>query len=407
MEIFITKVKVNKSRRVTDLEIPLSDTSRQHLFITGKNGSGKTSLLIEINKFLSLIVEDDYYDQYSMYKKSLTDNENRLNTVQNITEKQQVERNIKNFKDFMLQFGSVEITFSDHEIAIHNKFLKGEFLLAYFEAQRHVNLNVPQGVNKVTLKPVYGLTEKANSNFIQYIVNLKADKSFAKDDGKINTAQKIDEWFERLENQLKIIFDEPTLKLQFDRKSYNFNIVIDNQEPFNLNQLSDGYSAIISIVTELLLRMEAHNVKSYDLEGVVLIDEIETHLHVELQKKVMPFLTNFFPKIQFIVTTHSPFVISSLSNATVCDLETRTIITDLSSYSYDALIESYFMTDKYSEIIKGKVAEYENLIAKQEKTMEEFENLKSLRDYFAHTPKYLSKELLVKLQQIELANLNN
>jgi predicted ATP-binding protein involved in virulence len=119
----------------------------------------------------------------------------------------------------------------------------------------------------------------------------------------------------------------------------------------------------------------------------------------------MPFLVNFFPKIQFIVTTHSPFVISSLSNATVCDLEARTITADLSNYSYDALLESYFMTDKYSEIIKEKVAEYENLIAKQEKTAEDFENLKSLRDYFEHAPKYLSKELLVKLQQIELSNL--
>lgn len=39
-----------------------------------------------------------------------------------------------------------------------------------------------------------------------------------------------------------------------------------------------------------------------------LVDEIETHLHVDLQKKVLPFLISFFPKIQFIVTTHSPFV---------------------------------------------------------------------------------------------------
>ncbi|MDR1936879.1 MAG: hypothetical protein LBQ73_00085, partial [Tannerellaceae bacterium] len=115
--------------------------------------------------------------------------------------------------------------------------------------------------------------------------------------------------------------------------------------------------------------------------------------------------TDFFPKIQFIVTTHSPFVLSSISNATICDLETRTITTDLSNYSYDALLESYFMTDKYSEILKGKIAAYEALVSKKEKTVEDTENINYLHDYLTHVPKYLSKELLVKLQQIELANL--
>lgn len=193
--------------------------------------------------------------------------------------------------------------------------------------------------------------------------------------------------------------------MNFDRKTYNFNINTDNCEPFDFNTLSDGYSAIISIVSELLLRMEAHNVKSYDLEGIALIDEIETHLHVDLQKRIMPFLINFFPKIQFIVTTHSPFVLSSVSNATVCDLENKTVITDLSAYSYDALLESYFMTDKYSEVIKNKIAEYEGLSSKENKTMKDIENINSLRDCFAHVPKYLSKELYVKLQQIALHNL--
>ena len=50
--------------------------------------------------------------------------------------------------------------------------------------------------------------------------------------------------------------------------------------------------------------------KMYDLQGIVLIDEIETHLHVELQKKILPFLTNFFPNIQFVITTHSPFILN-------------------------------------------------------------------------------------------------
>jgi hypothetical protein len=63
------------------------------------------------------------------------------------------------------------------------------------------------------------------------------------------------------------------------------------------------------------------------------------------------------------------------------------------------------MTDKYSEILKGKIAAYEALVSKKEKTVEDTENINYLHDYLTHVPKYLSKELLVKLQQIELANL--
>ncbi|WP_073112227.1 AAA family ATPase [Hymenobacter daecheongensis] len=250
------------------------------------------------------------------------------------------------------------------------------------------------------------MNEKANADFIQYIVNLKADRSFARDDNENDVVEKIDKWFEIFENRLKQIFDINSLELQFDRKSYNFDITIDKKTSFNFNNLSDGYSAIISIVTELILRMEAHEVKSYNLEGIVVIDEIETHLHVDLQKKILPFLTDFFPKLQFIVTTHSPFVLSSLSNATICDLETRTVTTDLSGYSYDALIESYFRTDKYSDEIKRKITEFDYLTSLEEKTIEQLDRIRQLRNYFAHTPKYLSNELLVRLQQIELNELN-
>ena len=262
---------------------------------------------------------------------------------------------------------------------------------------------MPKGIRKFNLQQTYKLDEKANSNFIQYIVNMKADRSFARDEGNEREAQDIDKWFERFEKQLKVIFDDDNLTLLFERKpdEYNFNIKTGDNE-FGIDKLSDGYSAILSIVSELLLRMEAHSVKAYNMEGIVLIDEIETHLHVELQKRVLPFLIAFFPKIQFIVTTHSPFVISSVANATICDLQNRIITTDLSAYSSETILESYFMTDKYSDEIKKKVAEYETLIQKENKTIEDNIKIKELKDYFNHIPKYRTEELLVKLQQIEL-----
>ncbi len=409
-ENFITKIQVNESRNIKDLTIPLSENECRHLIITGKNGSGKTSILNELFKFLQQVDNRDFRHYSNQLKslKSLQDQLSKL-TTQPITDqlenqKIQLESQIRASRDWFRRYGGVEIFFTNPD-TIWKDANVGDYLIAFFDAKRHTNLSVPSGITKFNLKKKYNIGEKASQDFIQYIVNLKADRSFARDDGEKEVVQNIDEWFSRLESRIQTLFDSPKLKIKFDRKHYNFEIIEENKLPFSFNTLADGYSAIISIATELLLRMEGHDAKAYDLEGVVLIDEIETHLHIDLQKKVLPFLSDFFPKIQFIVTTHSPFVLSSVSNAVVCDLEERIVIDDLSSYSYDALIESYFNSDKYSEEIKQKIMIYEKLVSKKKLNTQQKDDLRQLRNYFAHAPKYLSNELMVKLQQIELQNL--
>lgn len=121
-----------------------------------------------------------------------------------------------------------------------------------------------------------------------------------------------------------ISFGEPTYT---DIPNVSINHEYDNQEYFyayfSAKQTSNGYSAIIDIVTELLLKIETTESKSFDVEGIVLIDEVETHLYVEMQKNIMPLLTSFFPNIQFIVTTHSPFVLQSIEKSVVYDLENQ------------------------------------------------------------------------------------
>lgn len=407
IENFITSIYIKHSRKIKNFEIPISKDKRQHLILTGKNGSGKTSLLSELNKFLSKLEDGSFQHLKSQIEAKRNLEEYIKSPNYNEGDKSNFRRALKDTERWLLDFGGTNIEFSNNESLLFEKFQTGKFLLAFFDAKRHTNLTIPNGINKIILQKNYSLHDKVNPAFIQYIVNLKADRSFARDDNEMDTVHKIDAWFDNLENRLRYIFDLDNLKLYFDRKSYNFDIKVGENETFGFNTLSDGYSAIISIITELILRMEAHEVKSYDLEGIVIIDEIETHFNVELQKKILPFLTDFFPKIQFIVTTHSPFVLSSLSNATICDLETKIITNDLSSYSYDALIESYFKSDKYSEELKLKIKEFEYLITKENKTEDEYILLKQLRNYFGQSPKYLSDELQVKLQQLELIELTN
>jgi predicted ATP-binding protein involved in virulence len=112
-------------------------------------------------------------------------------------------------------------------------------------------------------------------------------------------------------------------------KSLEFSVVLPGREPFGLHEMSDGYKALLEILMELLMRFESNDgIVDYNQSAIVLIDETETHLHVELQKQALPFLTKMFPCVQFVVSTHSPFVITSLPNAVVYDLE-RNAITEL------------------------------------------------------------------------------
>lgn len=93
--------------------------------------------------------------------------------------------------------------------------------------------------------------------------------------------------------------------------------------PFNA--LSDGYRAFLGWVGDLLFHVEQScpsGKKLVDNEGIVLIDEIDLHLHPAWQMKILPLLANALPKIQFFVTTHSPLVVGSVEWQNIIYLKT-------------------------------------------------------------------------------------
>ena len=112
---------------------------------------------------------------------------------------------------------------------------------------------------------------------------------------------------------LEIEPKEKTVELK-----YFFNkIVLQIGEKYiTLDQMSDGYQAVLGIVADIAYRIVILNPNTEDAlritPGVVLIDEIDLHLHPKWQKKFLKILKEIFPKIQIIATTHSPFVIQSL-----------------------------------------------------------------------------------------------
>jgi predicted ATP-binding protein involved in virulence len=152
-----------------------------------------------------------------------------------------------------------------------------------------------------------------------------------------------------------------------------------------------------------MMRIEGAGYQNYDVPGIVLIDEVEQHLHVELQKKALPILTDMFPNIQFIVTTHSPFVISSLENAVIYDLKNRERIEDASAYSYSILGETWFGVDEYSEPMNDKILRIQALLTKEVRSGTEDTELQSLIKYLAKLPStVIGLELAVQIQNFKM-----
>ena len=84
--------------------------------------------------------------------------------------------------------------------------------------------------------------------------------------------------------------------------------------------LSDGYRRLVNIVMDIAFRCALLNKTMYGEQsykythGTVIIDEIDEHLHPELQVRILNALHKTFPKIQFIISTHAPLVMSSVEN---------------------------------------------------------------------------------------------
>lgn len=202
-----------------------------------------------------------------------------------------------------------------------------------------------------------GYDTNLSQAFEQYLVNIKIEKSLAiTERSDFEYAEKIDQWFKKLDSDLKFIFEDDSTSLHFDHKTRKF-LINQVTKTFNFQNLSSGYSSIFTIYTELMMRSQLLNILPDELNGIVLIDEIDAHLHISLQRKILPFFIKSFPNIQFIVTTHSPFVITSSNEDTVIfDLTDGSFIDEnLSKYSIESIIQELFHVQTESIDLKKSI----------------------------------------------------
>lgn len=115
-------------------------------------------------------------------------------------------------------------------------------------------------------------------------------------------------------------------EIGFDPNDWNELMVhFNDEEPKPFSMLSEGFRNMLAIVGDIAHRCARLNPDLNEnilteTEGIVIIDEIDLHLHPNWQRSIVGNLKKTFPKIQFIVTTHSPFIVQSLKKEELINL---------------------------------------------------------------------------------------
>lgn len=422
---FIRSITINKVRHLSDITIEIDRNRPRHLILTGPNGCGKTSVLRFIEKYLSgvpnkqLMQLDDWRTAAGQFLKQASALREQLKTEgATLSDKQrraidnsrlQAEQHHRHFESLVVNYQDLTLDISSLATA-QEQYEKGEFLIAFFGAKRSAQIEAVSGAQKINLQKVNSIAVQSGSpgsKFLQFLVNQENRAALLQRKGDAAGVAEIESWLQNLTAKFRQLFRNDELVLDYDIDNFDFKIKMPGREPFRLvdNQLSDGFSAVIQIVVELLLRMEAVSPGRYDLPGIVLIDEIETHLHIEMQKAILPFLTGFFPNIQFIVTTHSPFVLTSLPDSVVFDLESKKRWEHLAPMSASTVVEEYFDSDLYSTESKRMIGRYAELTQSKIRTDQENAELESLRQQLDILESEQAPELVAQYRQLRAREL--
>jgi predicted ATP-binding protein involved in virulence len=142
--------------------------------------------------------------------------------------------------------------------------------------------------------------------------------------------------------------------LSVKRKPKLQMVIKKRGQELRVDHLSDGEKCMLAMVGDLARRLAIANPTMQEPlrgEGIVLIDEVELHLHPAWQRIILGKLCEVFPNCQFIVSTHSPVVLSELQNGKIYELskhkdflEARAI-EDNSNYFLNDILREFFGVD--------------------------------------------------------------
>ena len=409
----LQEISLKNFRAINTADIKLDGKST---VIFGINGTGKSSILRSINLLFANIINQvvnrkELKQNYAIQLEDIMFGRKETNLHANIDFDGEIFgyshgmiRNTGRKTDDKKSLDKIAAIF--HEKYVSDEEQKDIPIFANYGTNRLV-LDIPLRIRTHHTFDIYSAFEKAIENKIDFRTFFEwyRDQEDFENETKIETGDLSykDNALLAVRRAILAMLDDcsnlrvvrkPRLEMKIDKQNMSLNV----------SQMSDGEKCTLALFGDLARRLTLANPNKQDPllgEGIVLIDEIETHLHLELQRVILPILTTIFPNIQFVVTTHSPFILNSLENAVAFDLEHREPIEDLTDYSYEALAEGYFGVRTDSSEIQMRLQRMEELIRSDRLSISDKSELEMYLQDFDKIPEAVAPAIKAKYYDLK------
>jgi len=296
-DAYIERIEVENYFSIENLVIE-NLGNKKEIYIVGENAAGKTILLQAIIAGLRQAFTDGNVVKWLQTNDNYINNENVESELDTFARPRLfVSIDYENNESYYFTFPNPK----EEEPKIKtNAFAYGVS-------------RIPRGTNKdnkgyLTLFGDYQLIDP-----ITWLVGISADyySSLHENGNSSNVPFSVKDAIKYLENLINFVDkndDIQTIRIEVSGKNVTF---YEKDIKLEFSELSDGYQTILSLLSDLLSRLienqpEVTDIK--DFTGIVLVDEIDLLLHPRFAKNVVKKLRDVFPKIQWILTTHSPIV---------------------------------------------------------------------------------------------------
>ena len=415
----IKSIKIIDFRGIEDRP-PFEFNSSFNVLI-GENGSGKTSVL----EALAAAINSYVAVSQSSNPRPIRKEDVHINTFEHSN-----ERKTKTSLQIVGEIDNKKVEWEIKKVHMDFGFRHGDEKAIKAVAKKHFD-SLSEDGGKATVLPVFAylgcgrlfIDSKTDTKAIKLLPKGSRYEGYNKCLESTSTIKRFTEWFKTI-----------TLSALQGNKSAKWKIEVINQAITNclegcdeilfdvenglmvkrtkdgikaklpVSYLSDGQRNIIGMVADIAYRCVLLNPylelkATKQSAGIVLIDELDLHLHPKWQRTIVSKLKETFPKIQFIATTHSPFIVQSLKKDELIPLKENLIIdTDPFRKSIEDGAADYMLVDNVERSVLFKEMEktatgYYDLIERKGET-NKIANLESrlneLEERFGDDPAFVA-----------------
>lgn len=286
----LSSIQINNFPPIKDVSIAGIPKGNQWVVLTGENGSGKTSLLKAIATGLTSSIEladlSEFYGDYSDLQLILEISQINGDSITKIIKPYGLYEGNTLLTNGLACYGAVRL--------ISDNSIESEALGEIKKPDNYRTYNI--------FKPIGILKNIVN---LRYLDTSELDKTFF--DFVCYQLKEIINGLIEIETQIngELLFHE-----------------VNNSKGIPFNKLPSGRRSFIALIMDLFIRFHEQQPNVSDpsnFTGIVIIDEIDIHLHPKMQVEFVKQLSETFPKIQFIVSTHSPIPLLGMpENSVFC-----------------------------------------------------------------------------------------